>query len=111
MNNESIDNSSRFWNQTRKGFKKLLKTKKCINRSDACKCEYHIKQLHKNEKSAIIRYFKQWERIINQYVKDDGTIAIPNLPLLKKNLRSAQLNAYQNIQSDRSNADWSFLGQ
>ena len=34
----------------RKGFKKLLKTKKCINKSDACKCEYHIKQLKKNKK-------------------------------------------------------------
>ncbi len=34
----------------RKGLKKLLKTKKCINQSDACKSEYYIKQLPKNKK-------------------------------------------------------------
>lgn len=33
-----------------KGFKKLLRNKLCKNKSEACKCEYEIKQLHKNEK-------------------------------------------------------------
>ena len=34
----------------RRGFKKLLKTKKCKNKSDACKCEYFIKKLPRAEK-------------------------------------------------------------
>jgi putative endonuclease len=33
-----------------KGFKKLLRTKLCKNKPDACKCEYKIKQLHRNMK-------------------------------------------------------------
>ena len=34
----------------RKGFKKLLRTKKCKDKSDACKCEYAIKQLPRAKK-------------------------------------------------------------
>lgn len=34
----------------RKGFKKLLGIKTCKDKSEACKCEYSIKQLHRNKK-------------------------------------------------------------
>ena len=34
----------------RKGFRKLLKVKVCKDKSDACKCEYQIKQLSRNKK-------------------------------------------------------------
>ena len=34
----------------KKGFKKLLKAKPCKDRSEACKCEYAIKQLSRSEK-------------------------------------------------------------
>lgn len=34
----------------KKGFKKLLRVKLCKDKSDACKCEYAIKQLPRNEK-------------------------------------------------------------
>jgi len=34
----------------KKGFKKLLRVKKCKNKSDACKCEYVIKKLPRSEK-------------------------------------------------------------
>ena len=33
-----------------KGFVKLLKAKLCKDKSDACKCEYAIKKLPRNEK-------------------------------------------------------------
>jgi putative endonuclease len=33
-----------------KGFRKLLKVKECDDKSDACKCEYQIKQLPKWQK-------------------------------------------------------------
>ena len=34
----------------KKGFKRLLKAKPCKDKSDACKCEYEIKRLPRNEK-------------------------------------------------------------
>ena len=34
----------------KKGFKKLLLAKPCKDKSDACKAEYQIKQLPRNEK-------------------------------------------------------------
>jgi len=34
----------------RYGFSHLIATKKCENKSDACKCEYWIKKLSKHEK-------------------------------------------------------------
>ena len=33
-----------------KGFRKLLRTKQCKNKSEACKFEYEIKQLPRNQK-------------------------------------------------------------
>ncbi len=33
-----------------KGFKKLLGAKPCKDKSDACKCEYEIKKLPRNQK-------------------------------------------------------------
>ena len=40
----------------KKGFKKLLQAISCKNKSDACKCEYAIKQLPRNEK---LEWFNQ----------------------------------------------------
>jgi len=34
----------------KKGFKTLLRAKSCKDKSDACKCEYVIKQLPRNKK-------------------------------------------------------------
>lgn len=34
----------------KKGFKELLRVKSCKDKSNACKCEYAIKQLPKNRK-------------------------------------------------------------
>ncbi len=34
----------------KKGFKQLLRSKPCKDKSDACKCEYAIKQLPRNQK-------------------------------------------------------------
>ncbi len=34
----------------RKGFRQLLKTKDCLDKSDACKAEWRIKQLKHDEK-------------------------------------------------------------
>jgi putative endonuclease len=48
----------------RKGFKELLKTKKCENKSDACKCEYYIKQLSKYDKLDWFRNDGKFEVIV-----------------------------------------------
>ena len=34
----------------KKGFRKLLRTKPCKDKSDACKCEYQIKKLPRKKK-------------------------------------------------------------
>lgn len=34
----------------KKGFKRLLRAKKCKDKSEACKCEYAIKQMPRNRK-------------------------------------------------------------
>ena len=34
----------------KKGFRKILRSKLCVDKSEACKCEYAIKQLPRNKK-------------------------------------------------------------
>jgi len=48
MNAHSSGKGSKY--VAKKGFKELLKTKECKNKSEACKCEYHIKKLPRNQK-------------------------------------------------------------
>ena len=36
----------------KKGFKELLRAKPCKDKSEACKCEYEIKQLQRKDKLA-----------------------------------------------------------
>ena len=48
MNTHATGKGSKYVHK--KGFKKLLKTQPCKDKSDACKCEYAIKQLPRNQK-------------------------------------------------------------
>lgn len=48
MNAHATGKGSKYVDK--KGFKKLLRAKPCKNKSDACKCEYEIKQLPRNLK-------------------------------------------------------------
>ena len=48
MEAHAIGKGSKYVYQ--KGFKKLLRVKLCKNKSDACKCEYIIKKLPRNQK-------------------------------------------------------------
>lgn len=52
MKVHSLGNGSKY--VARKGFSKLIATKTCLNKSDACKLEYKIKQLPRSEK---LRFF------------------------------------------------------
>jgi photosystem II stability/assembly factor-like uncharacterized protein len=57
-----------------------------------------------NEKSAIIRYFKIWSRVVEAYVNESGEIVIPNeIPVFYENKSSENKNV-------DSKSSWTFLG-
>ncbi|MDP3882364.1 MAG: GIY-YIG nuclease family protein [Nanoarchaeota archaeon] len=47
---------------SKKGFRQLLAWKSCADKSDACKCEYQIKQLPRNQK---LSWFQGYNLNIN----------------------------------------------
>ncbi len=62
-------------------------------------------------KNDIIRYFKIWRRVVGEYVKNDGSILIPDIDKLNFKIRQEQLKAYSRLKSiSESNSDWTFLG-
>jgi len=64
-----------------------------------------------SEKSAIIRYYKIWEKAVSPYAKTTGEIVIPDLKNLSEKLFLKQKNTsltYKSVSSTNSN--WSFLG-
>ena len=64
---------------------------------------------HKGIKSPEIRYYKIWQRAIEPFVQDDGSIELPDMDAYYKRLFQSQLNA-ENITGSKSNSDWTFLG-
>lgn len=67
--------------------------------------------LHKGEKSAIIRYYKIWRRACEPYVKEDGSILLPDIKKYYENLRNKQLGYRNKVKpSGKSASDWTFLG-
>ena len=63
---------------------------------------------NKTEKSAILRYFKNWKRAVSDFVLEDGKIAMPDLEKYKSNLLKAQTTPSSKVTN--SNANWTFLG-
>jgi len=62
-------------------------------------------------KTPITRYFKNWRRYIQPWVKEDGSIELPDMDVYNKNLRNAQLQAANHAKFDiNSESDWTFLG-
>lgn len=67
--------------------------------------------LHPGEKSAIIRYYKIWERAIESNVRQDGTIELPGLNLFQKNQQNQRQGTFPNMAaSPMAAANWTFLG-
>ena len=67
---------------------------------------------NKGVKTPILRYYKLWRRHVEPFVQYDGTIELPDMNVLKENLRKAQSPEFQ-MQRAPSNvkaANWSFLG-
>ncbi len=55
----------------------------------------------------IIRYYKQWQRRIEPWTSQDGTIQIPNLTKYYTRQKEAQL---QSSSSNKTISNWTFLG-
>ena len=66
---------------------------------------------HSGEKSAVIRYFKIWQRAIGSNVLPDGTFELPDLGLYYENMRKSRLDEPRNkLSNPVTGADWTFLG-
>ena len=66
---------------------------------------------NRGKKSAIIRYYKIWRKIIKTYSNSKGNIELPDIQKIRKEIYNAQLNAGKLVKSAtiiRSN--WTFLG-
>ncbi len=64
---------------------------------------------NKDEKSALIRYFKIWKRAIEPYAMPDGSIQLPDIESYYSKLKASQLET-QIKSNDRDEANWTFLG-
>jgi photosystem II stability/assembly factor-like uncharacterized protein len=62
------------------------------------------------EENAITRYFKLWQRNIEPWVADDGSIATPDMERYYQKLKDSQLAASANTPNPKSASNWSFLG-
>jgi len=66
---------------------------------------------HPGEHSPVIRYYKIWRRAVSDYVLPDGTIQIPDIETIKRNMLVSQLEAGTKHKSALvTNSDWTFLG-
>ena len=63
---------------------------------------------HPDEESPLIRYYKNWALAVSPYVKDDGTIYLPNMAQYKINLLVSK--TIKDRQTTENESDWSFLG-
>lgn len=67
---------------------------------------------NKGVKTPILRYYKLWRRHVEPFVQYDGSIELPDVEILKENLKKAQTRELQ-MQRAPANAksnNWSFLG-
>ncbi len=60
--------------------------------------------------AAINRYYKLWRRHVGPWVRDDGSIFVPDLANYHETLRKTQLNANQKGAGSKNDAEWTFLG-
>ena len=66
---------------------------------------------HKEIKSPEIRYYKIWQRAVEPFVSEDGSIVLPDIDEYYKRLNKSQLMAGELYKSNsKSNSDWTFLG-
>ncbi len=66
---------------------------------------------HPGEESAIIRYYRIWDRAVASYALPDGSIELPDIGQYYSNLRESQLTARHEINSPSlTGSDWTFLG-
>lgn len=82
-----------------------------LNYNQVCGAFRTYLNLHPDEESAIIRYFRMWARAAEPYAQNDGSILLPDFNQYNRNLREAQLNAAKSsTNTGKSAANWSFVG-
>jgi hypothetical protein len=59
-------------------------------------------------KSPIERYFRIWQRCVQDYVAPDGSIVLPDVEAMQKEMYALQSNA-QRLKK-RNDSQWSFVG-
>jgi len=60
------------------------------------------------QKSAILRYYKNWKRAVADLVLEDGSIAMPDIEKYRTNLHKTQTT--RSSQATNTNDNWTFLG-
>ncbi|MCK3685428.1 discoidin domain-containing protein [Maribellus sp. YY47] len=66
---------------------------------------------HPKAKSAIVRYYKLWSRIVVNYANEAGEIIIPDIFTLEQQLQDVQRNAQNRLKSSANSVqNWTFLG-
>ncbi|MEN8155837.1 MAG: discoidin domain-containing protein [Bacteroidota bacterium] len=67
---------------------------------------------HQGEKSPVIRYYKLWRKAVDPYVMSDGTVALPDMEKMNRELLDFQLRVKpgQPYIAKSTGANWSFLG-
>ena len=82
-----------------------------VNYFDVVNDFNHWYKDHPGERTPEYRYFRIWQRAVQPFVLNDGTIQLPDMQEYYNRLRQTQLNAgLEREQGARSDADWSFLG-
>jgi len=68
-------------------------------------------QQHPKEKSAIIRYYKIWSRVISQFTNASGEIILPDIDdIRKKQFLSQKAMAESKKSASINQSNWTFLG-
>lgn len=82
-----------------------------VNYAKLCRDFEAYTRDHPGERSAIIRYFRMWQRVVGPFVTDDGSVSLPDAAEFYSNLLNSQISAKASFtKSTEGNSAWSFLG-
>jgi len=67
---------------------------------------------NKDKKTDLMRYYKLWRKAITPYVTDEGEIKMPDVNIVRENLRRAQINSLKPRRAPAAGntSNWTFWG-
>lgn len=67
---------------------------------------------NKDKKTDLMRYYKLWRKAITPYVSYNGEISMPDVTIIRENLRRAQINSLKPRRAPAAgnNSNWTFWG-